>query len=755
MAEEAQARRRPLLNPVLRFTRDPKPESVVGGGKSSTNIKHERLEQQRRRLAESFAQMARDCSDQAQFGGRAIVYAQMFADSLAATWTPNDFLHPERGARLITPYRQGYLAEVDVRTLEWFSHFAIAASTARDRVDISRIESVRFHEREDVVRGRDLDALWEAAPKYGEGRSFLIWFMPVSDGRAAEDVLKVFERLREAQIETPPPLLDGVELETGLTDPFRRELLAIGDGDRLNGALRQYRRERQASTVIVVRSRDAFDALLASGTVVRLEPVLPLLGTSPGEGAEPARPLPGVLADLPIVGIVDGGMTAPSYKPAEVWRADPPLVTNAAAEVKHGNRITSLIVQGHDWNNNLKLPPLYCRFGTVQAIAKPGHHGADPESFVAYLDAVVATHPETRVWNLSLNQPVNCTADSVSYLGHALADLARRHGVLLVNSIGNTLGKENEWLQPPADCEAALTVGGRQHNDEGLPSGLCAVSLAGPGPASLLKPDTAHFSKVRALGGSIEEGSSFAAALTAPLAAHTMHRLREPTPDLAKALIIHQAGDGIFSANTGWGNPSTETLPWECRPGAVTFHWQAELRPGAAYYWEVPIPEGLLDRGRLRGSGKLTAVLNPHPLVSDIAGPNYFSARLATAIQFPRKDKFHNLLGSMERETTAEEQARTLDHKWCPIRHHSRDFSTRGISIDDNHLRVYARIYTRDLYLYGFRHMDEVEALTATFVLTLEGIDEDGDLYGQFREALGPYVETSVIETDIDIDFTP
>lgn len=752
MADEVQARRQPLLNPVLRFTRDPKPESVVGGGKSSSNIRHERLERQRQRLSDDFAGMARECGKQAQFGGRAIVYAQMFDDSLAPTWTPNDLLHPERGARLITPYRQGYLAEVDVRALDWFSHFAIAASNARDRVDISRVETVRFHDRDDVVRGRDLDAMWEAAPRFGEGRSFLIWFMPVSDGRAAEDVLTALQRLREGQIETPPPLLDGLELDGAPADPFRRELIAIGDGDRLNGALRHYRRERQASTVVVVRSRAAFDALLASGTVVRLEPVQPLLATSPGEGAEPDRPLPESLTNLPIVGIVDGGMTAPSYRPAEAWRADPPLIPNAAAEVKHGNRVTSLVVQGHDWNNNLQLPQLYCRFGTVQAIAKRGHHGADPESFMAYLDAVVASHPETRVWNLSLNQPHDCNDEFVSYLGHALAGLARRHNVLLVNSVGN---KPGAWLQPPADCEAALTVGGRLHDDDGLPGGLCPVSLAGPGPASLLKPDTAHFSHVRALGGGIEQGSSFATALTAPLAAHTMHRLRGPTPDLVKALIIHHADGGAFSNSTGWGNPSTQTLPWECRPGAVTFHWQAELRPGAAYYWEVPIPEGLLDRGRLRGAGKLTAVLNPHPLVSDVAGPNYFSARLATAIQVPRKDKFQNLLGSMERETTAEELARSIDHKWCPIRHHARDFSTRGISIDGNYLRVYARIYTRDLYLYGFSHMDEVEALTATFVLTLEGTDPDGDLYDQFRQALGPYVETSVIETDIDLDLQP
>lgn len=751
MAEDPTSRRQPLLNPVLRFMRDPKPEGVVGGGKSSANIRHDRLDGQRTLLSTQFAEMAETVAAKPQFDGRTIVYAQMFADSLAATWTPGDLFHPERGARLIAPHRQGYLVEVEATHFTWFSAFAIAASNARDKVDISRVESVRFLDRSDVLLDRDADELWAKAPKFGDGRSFLIWLMPVSDGSAAEDVLSAVNALRSKAIEAPAPLFDGLSLELGARrDGFARELRSIGEGDRLNGALRQYRNRRRASTVVVVRSRAGLDTLIASGTVVRLEPVLPLLATSPGEGAEPDRPLPRSLENMPVVGVVDGGLTAPSYLAAEAWRAEPPLVANAAAEVKHGNRVTSLIVQGHDWNNNLALPSLYCRVGTVQAIAKIGHQGADPEAFLAYLDAVIGGHPETRVWNLSLNQPRDCDEEAVSYLGHGLARIAREHSVLIVNSIGN---KPGNWLQPPADCEAALTVAGRLHTEDGRPGPICPVSHCGPGPSSLLKPDASHFSHVRALGGAIVEGSSFATALTSPLSAHTMDRLRAPTPDLVKALLIHHAdGDG-FSETTGFGSPNSEVLPWECRPGAVTFHWQAELRPGAAYYWEVPIPEGLLRAGRLIGRGKLTAILNPHPLVSDIAGPNYFSARLASALQYPRRGKFHNLLGSMEKEITAEEVARSMDHKWCPVRHHSKDFSARGRGIDGDYLRVYARIYTRDLYLYGFTHMDQVEDLTATFVLTLEGLDPSSDLYDQFRVALGPYVETSVIETDIDLDF--
>ena len=50
--------RRPLLNPVLRFTKDPKPEGVSGGGKNMSSIITDRLPEQQRVLEESRAGIA-------------------------------------------------------------------------------------------------------------------------------------------------------------------------------------------------------------------------------------------------------------------------------------------------------------------------------------------------------------------------------------------------------------------------------------------------------------------------------------------------------------------------------------------------------------------------------------------------------------------------------------------------------------------------------------------------------------------------
>ena len=738
---------KPLLNPVLKFTKEPRPQRVTGGGKNADSIQTLRLEGQRALLAKQFRNMAATAKEAPQFNDRVIVYAAMFDDSLAPSYTPKDLFAPERGAQLIAPFRSGYLVEMRAKKLRELATASADSERVADKVDISRVRSVRFFDRDDTTGLRDLDQAWADAPKVDGGKTFLAWLMPFKDDEAAEELLDRMEMLRDEVIMRSLPLLGDLKLDRdAFPAHLQRGIRLNARQDRLNVALRAYRQERRAVTTVTVPSRNALSQLVASGTVFRLEPVGPISSTAPGEGKEPCRPLPKSMTLLPVVGVVDGGLTASSYKPAEAWRA-PPFVPDEQADAPHGNRVTSLIVQGHDWNNNLLLPELYCKVGTVQAVPKQGASALlDPQGFLAYLDLVMGAYPETKVWNLSFNQPDSCDLETVSYLGHGLSVLARKHRILPIISVGN---KPGDLLQPPADCEAAITVGGRMHDEKGAAAGACPVSLGGPGPSSMLKPELSNFSKVRVLGGVVSRGSSFATALTSPVAAHTMQRLRDVSPDLVKGLLLHRTqGEGYDSA-IGFGSPS-DTLPWECPSGSVTLQWTAKLRPGAAYYWELPIPPAMRKTGKLRGYGKLTAVLNPYPLVTDFAGPNYFSSRVETALQAKRGDKAHNLLGSLATSGLTEEQARTLDHKWSPIRQHSKSFN--GVGIDGGDLRVYARIFVRDLYLYNLSGLEEVTPMEVVFILTLGTGNPADDVYDELRGLLGSFVENSVIDTDIDID---
>ena len=224
--------------------------------------------------------------------------------------------------------------------------------------------------------------------------------------------------------------------------------------DRISFALREYRARHRAKTGVIIRDRERLASILGSAAVFRLDPMSVIASTSPGEGMEPQRPLPASLALMPIVGVVDGGLTAASYQPAEAWRAQS-LVPTGFADAGHGNKVTSLIVQGRRLEQSpLQLPALYCRVGIVQAVPRDGLRGTSSIRIRLRLsfDVVMATSIRKReVWNLSLNQRMDCDLSQVSALAHDLAVLrAASMASLLVIAIGN---QPSGRMQPPADCE--------------------------------------------------------------------------------------------------------------------------------------------------------------------------------------------------------------------------------------------------------------------------------------------------------------
>lgn len=741
----------PVLNPVLHLNKDPRPMSINGGGKERRLIKSDRLEKQRSVLGNQFSELANTCRSHPSFNQKVILYAEMFSDSLAQYVCPTDLFSPLNGAQLITPYKNGYLVELGLKDLKAFSSLISGAHDIKTQVDISRLCSVAFFGVEHLISPfSQCSQLWESAPELGRGRLFTVWLMPFHDGKAAEELLTSFADLQNVYISSPPSSLQNFTkavISRDVPEKISKDTqFLIKEDDRINRAIEDYKKNKHARTSVLVPNPVALNKLITSGTVYRIDPKPSIITTASGDGPEPESPLKDQLEDSPVVGIVDGGLTAKSYFSAVSWRS-PFLIEDTLADVRHGNKITSLIVNGYAWNNNLVLPKLNCRVGIVQAIPKKDSAvHLDGSDLYQYLNEIVKTHPETKVWNLSFNFKYSCGLDHVSPEGHDLAKIARRHNVLFVISGGNTPGTD---IQPPADCEAAISVGGCQHDEKGAAKGHCPYCLGGPGPANMLKPEVSHFSEVRVLGGNIVKGSSYAAALTSVLATHTMKQLRNPSPDLVKALIIHNTNGECFDPDVGFGAP-TEYLPWLCRPGFVTLQWTAELRPGANFYWELPIPPSLTKTGLLKGIAELTTILNPQPFVSDYADVNYFSARLQSALQYASANgKYYNLIGHSETDKMTEEQAREFDHKWSPVKHNKKEFSKK---YSGNSLRVYARIFTRDLYSYGYRTSSEIPPLKATFVLSLGSDDINDDIYNETRALLGSSVENSTVDNDININ---
>lgn len=733
----------PLLNPVLSFLKQPSPTTVQGGGKNEKGIVTLRLGKQRKVLSDALFSLAKQSKSIKSHNGKVHLIARMFADSHASSWTPKDIFRKEYGCRIVSPAFDGYLLEANVDNFSEIAERIATSNSIVDKVDISRVESLAIFDAKETLRSREISDIW---PDSREGVEYNFWLLPFSDVSARASVKnEIFELFRDGCITFG---------DDDFPDPFRPHRNGTGGGkQRLLRVLEEYVNTGTASFSAKISSADSLARIAASSTTYRIEPVAAIRtnSTPPGDGREPAIPTNNI-DQLPIVVIVDGGRSAKSYQPLEAMPV-PPLVDNFIANQIHGNQITSLVCHGHAWNNNLKLPELACRFVSAQAITKDGvAKQPTQDQFVAYLRGLAEeTKDISKVWNLSFNEVLpSANSNEISALGHKINQLAREYGILPVISIGNRDRSGNKTLCPPADCEAALTVSGRKASPTGLPATACSVSLNGPAPAGMKKPDLSWFSHLRMIGGVTNTGTSYSTALISSLAAHTFKNLKNPTPDLVRALLINGSDQQSHCDELGWGTPwEPDQLPWICKEGTVTLAWTAKLRPGFAYYWhDVPVPDEMIRNGKLYGKASLTAILKP--IVSELGGTNYFATRLQVALQAESKSgKIINLLGSMKESKAKEETARSELAKWSPIRRHAAPFS--GKSINFNSVRLHARVFARDLYQFAVESHHELDEQEVSFVLTFEGSEEGSDIYNSMAKRLGTQVESAVIEQNIEV----
>lgn len=747
----AEQRDPPLLYPVLSLQMEPSLRSPTGRGKGIDSIVNERLGRQQVVLAQETREIYADSADLPTYSGLTHLVVRMFTeDSLAPTHTPDDLFSPDQGCRLVAPFHNGYLIEAEVKSLPRLIQAIENPRGYAVQADISRVSALERFDTANRLRGRSIKELWEAAPEDDDGRLFVVWLAPFRNRTAQAEVLDRIVALSNEQILLPT--FTNVRLTIGPQDDTAEPRpVTTPRQSSIARVMRDYRNTGAGRATVRIPNREGLIRLIASGASYRIDPVRPIRVAAPGEGTEPLAPAD--LSDAPVVAVIDGGLHARSYSAAEAFRATP-FVTNAQADRRHGNCVSSLVIHGHQWNSNRALPELNCRVGSVQAVPHANaNRRFDERELVDYLAEVARLYPEARVWNISANQDgVGLDPSEVSVLGHEIGLLARAANILPVISVGNVGTHNSTRPNPPADCEAAIVVGGRQALPDGTPGDGCPSCLSGPGPDGMMKPDLSWFSTLRMLGGVVETGSSYAAPLVSSLAAHTFAQLREPTPDLVKALLINAAERDQHDPRLGWGTPYQGHLPWTCAPGSVTLAWRAQLEPGTAYYWnDIPIPPELVRNKKLFGRASLTAVLRP--LVSPYGGANYFASRLETSLTFPTgPKKWSPLLGSMQESTLAEQDARSELRKWQPIRRHCRDFTKGvGLGFSGHHLRLYARVFMRDLYQFGWTHHSQAGPQDVSFVLTLSSADGDKSIYDSTAQALGNFVESAVLNQDIEV----
>jgi len=724
--------------------REPVPKPVTGRSPSEAQVHVERLGAQR--MALSTALMAIRLNAPPLHAGRLHLRAQMYDDSLAPTYQPRGVFGAKTRTQIVAPIAKGYLVEASWAHLDRLVEEIEHGDAVDARVAISRIHSIKRQDASAVLQGRELQQLWDRTLRDDDGGLFSVWLPPFADPGARDAVITQLLGLeREGDIRS-------VFATVTMVRPSAQEAGTLRVSRQPESAsiaqvAREYRTRRVARVSLVATSPDALARLAASGASFRIDPVLPLHAQTFPAAPDPERPLPN--EDWhPVVAVVDGGLTARSYTPMEAWRA-PSLVADVDANTAHGNRVSSLAVHGHAWNGHLNLPPLTCRIGTVQAIAKDDRAHESRGRFLSYLREIVRTHSaECKVSNMSFNEATfSGGEEAISELGHGIRAIAREFDILPVISVGNVYSQGHGRVSPPGDCEASLTVGGRIANGE-HPDAHCPTCVTGPGPEGMHKPDVSWFSTLRALGGQPQTGSSYPTPLVASLAAHAFHHLKNPTPDLVRALLISSAEGMTFDPKIGWGTPWRDTAPWTCPVGTVTLVWTATLSTGQAYYWnDIPIPPEMIRDGKLHGRASLTAVLAPR--VSELGGANYFASRVQVALQTPGAGSGQvNLLGTMKESTAPEKTARKEYAKWHPVRRHAKSFP-RGTTLHADTMRVYARVFTRDDYQFEQEDLDQ--PLSVAFVLTLTAPDPGSDIYSSMMAKLGAYVESAVLEQEVQV----
>lgn len=743
----------PLLNPIISLLKNPSPKTVPGGGKSRASIVQSRVKEQKNKLSKEVIGIKNNIEKVVSHAGHIHVIARMFSDSTAPSWTPNDIFTPTTNTRIIAPSYDGYLVEASLKSLDYLAEKIENAKTVNELVDISRLESISIFSQDDTLRNKEVNLAWNLGVE-NKSNQFNLWLLPFHDMEARDSVISCLISLYENEIlNLGYPEFDfSNEAKSTIKTNVKNKVI----GPALINAIRKYKKDGNASFTAVVNTKEDFIKIVGSGAVYRIEPVSPMKTneTPPGTGPEPS-PSKIKGEGLPTVVIIDGGCSAKSYLPLNILNIKP-LVSDHDADLSHGNQVTSLVCHGYAWNNNLSLPELDCNFISAQAINKLGvTKQPTSDQFISYLRQVAAqTKDISSVWNLSFNEIApSLNPSEISFLGHEISKLAREFDILPVISIGNVTKHNAKRLCPPADSEAALTISGRIADSKGFPLSPCPYSLKGPAPAGMKKPELSWFSDLRMIGGIKKTGTSFSAPLVSSIAAHTFKNLKNPTPDLVRALLINKGGCLEHDSNLGWGSPwEGESLPWLCKEGTVTLTWSSKLKAGYAFYWnDIPLPSEMFEDGKLCGQISLTAILKP--VTSELAGENYFSTRLECALQSLEKNgndvKIKNILGTMRESKDKESSSRKDLAKWSPIRHHSKKFSQTIIK--NRSLRLYARVYARDLYQYNMSSHHELDELDVSFVLTFKSNDEKSGIYNSMTQQLGVFVESAVINQDIEI----
>lgn len=459
-----------------------------------------------------------------------------------------------------------------------------------------------------------------------------------------------------------------------------------------------------------------------------------------------------------LVGVLDSGVSTGVLDPWVARRFTYDLGSDL--DTTHGTFVAGMVVASRDLNGDIdEFPRDPALIYDGQVLSK---NGSSEDIIIERITEVLNQSGPTgpRIWNCSFNYPVHMDPVVYGTLSQEMDLLSQKHGVLFVQSAGNSSTLRTVWppdgsigaadaLATPAESVYSLTVGSLSHLGGLSPVGaVSSYSRRGPSFGGQQKPELGYWSGdvdenfdlsghgVRSVGpGDVElesVGTSFATPVVSSIAANVWLDLEDGkavsavSPALVKGLVIHSAtvaNMAIEDAHRpyyGAGVPRGESLALFDRSHTFTTIHEVELRTGVN--WEkrpFPMPKCLFD-----GDGKIKAAVSVTLAFAPLIDPAFGEECIRTCVELSfgrygdkqgKEAFFGKMGGSHDWERDLVERG-----KWSPIKTYRQVWKNGIDGNGDWALKL--RLTARDTSI-------EPLIQPAYVIVTVEGLDDGLPVY--------------------------
>ncbi|MEL4388281.1 S8 family peptidase [Shewanella xiamenensis] len=524
-----------------------------------------------------------------------------------------------------------------------------------------------------------------------------------------------------------------------------------------SNAVRLYRISINSKSILELLPKFAGIQSVMSSRCIQLKPMVKATMGIKSPNFFP--PIPG--QSYPVVAVVDSGVSA-NFLPLSHWIVgrESCIAPNYKID-EHGTFVSGLICNAFNLNGfDSRFPNCQSKIFSVEVL---GTDGGDLYSIIQTMHDVAKTHPEIKVWNLSLGGASPVSKSEISTMALMLDEFQDKYGCLCVVAAGNYEKSIREWppimeledgVSTPGDSVRALTVGSIAHVDGFVKSNEpSSFSRKGPVSNYVQKPEVVHFggnilmnggqpivlgvNSIDIDGNSHHDiGTSFSTPIVSSIAANLFAKIGErATPSLVKALIIHSANlnhdiPEIYKSYYGWGKPqnSDDILSVKDYESTMVFEGLAQ-KSFEIQKLPFPIPNCLrTDEGKVRAEFFITLVYQPE--LDPQRAFEYCQMDVKVGFGKVIEGKFTSLVPLQSESYLFESDLVKNGDKWSPVKVYKKSF-TEGVNIQDWKLRV--SVMDRDGY-------DAVGVLIPfSIVLTIRDIDKMQPVYNEMALLMDQY----------------